>query len=90
MKILVDVQGRICLPAKVRRDLGIESGNYVEVNFDSNLSSIVISKPKKSCVLCGKEVKNSDGYFYKIVDKDEKYLCSSCSESLNMVTPKKE
>ena len=46
MKILVDVQGRICLPAKVRRDLGIESGNYVEVNFDSNLSSIVISKPK--------------------------------------------
>ena len=80
MKILVDVQGRICLPAKVRRDLGIESGNYVEVNFDSNLSSIVISKQKKSCALCGKEV-NEDNCLYNNDSNNEKYLCKECYDS---------
>lgn len=80
MKILVDVQGRICLPAKIRRNLGIEAGNYVDVNFDNNLGSILISKPVKSCVLCGKEVEE-DNYYKNEDVKNEKYICKSCYNS---------
>lgn len=53
-------------------------------------NGIKVTSSKRLCAVCGKEVKNSDGYFYKRIDKDEKYLCPSCSESLNMVTPTKE
>lgn len=57
----------------------------MDIDFISD--GIKVTSSKRLCAICGNEVKDSEGYFYKIVGKDEKYICPHCNDSLNAVTP---
>jgi AbrB family transcriptional regulator, transcriptional pleiotropic regulator of transition state genes len=49
----VDDLGRVVIPASIRRSLGIREGDAVEVSVEGE--RVVLSKPRESCVFCGRE-----------------------------------
>jgi AbrB family transcriptional regulator, transcriptional pleiotropic regulator of transition state genes len=49
----VDDLGRVVIPASIRRSLGIREGDAVEVMVEGE--RVVLSKPRESCVFCGRE-----------------------------------
>ena len=52
MKKKVDNLGRIILPAEVRRDLGIQVGE--ELNLDVDDGKIILSRQSSKCAICGR------------------------------------
>ena len=62
----VDNLGRIVLPIKYRKKLGIESNSKVLVTLEDD--GIIISPTIKHCALCGKNI-----------EKENKFkLCDEC------------
>lgn len=49
----VDDLGRIVIPAGLRRSLGIQEGDALEVMVDGD--RVVLAKPSVACVFCGGE-----------------------------------
>jgi transcriptional pleiotropic regulator of transition state genes len=47
----VDHLGRVVIPASMRKVLGIEDGDELEVRLDGDTLSI--AKPRESCTFCG-------------------------------------
>lgn len=47
----VDGLGRVVLPAELRRHLGIDEGDFLEVGTDQG--RIVLTKVEERCVFCG-------------------------------------
>ncbi len=68
----VDELGRIVLPIELRRTLGIEERDALEIYVDG--SSIILKKYEPSCVFCGDA---SDVTAYK-----GKNICANCRREL--------
>lgn len=69
----VDDLGRIVLPAELRRTLGIEVKDSLEIF--SGEESIILRKYSPVCILCGE----SD----KLVVFHRKYICRACIANLS-------
>ncbi len=69
----VDDLGRIVLPIELRRSLGIDVKDPIEIYVDDD--TIMLRKHDPSCVFCGA---TSD-----IVDYRDKKICTSCAKDLN-------
>lgn len=67
-----DALGRVVIPVELRRNLGIQTNDSVEIYVDGQF--IMLKKYEPSCVFCGdvKEVKMLHG----------KCVCSNCLEEL--------
>ncbi len=68
----VDELGRIVLPIELRRTLGIEEKDGVEIFVDGD--TIVLRKYQPGCVICG----NVDSLAYI----DNVPICQECAEKL--------
>lgn len=68
----VDELGRIVLPIELRRTLGIEEKDSIEIFTDGDC--IVLKKYESSCTFCG----NSEDLF----DFNGKAVCHECAEKL--------
>ena len=68
----VDELGRIVLPIELRRTLGIEVKDSLEIFVDDE--SIVLKQYRPSCIFCGE----ADG----IVSYKGKNVCVNCLEEL--------
>ena len=62
----VDLLGRVVIPIKFRKKLGLEVGAKVFVSVEENL--IIISPKERCCALCG----------HIIEGKNKFRLCSEC------------
>ena len=68
----VDDLGRVVVPKELRRRMGIENGDAVEIYGEEN--RIIIEKYTPACLFCG----GNDG----IVQFKDKRICSACIEQL--------
>lgn len=68
----VDELGRIVLPVELRRTLGIEIKDSLEIYVDGE--SIILRKYEPTCIFCG----NADG----VIDYKEKNVCQACLDEL--------
>lgn len=68
----VDELGRIVIPIELRRNLGIEIRDSLEIFVDKD--QIILKKYEPSCIFCG-QAKDVETY------KDKK-ICPSCREDL--------
>lgn len=75
MKKKVDNLGRIILPVEVRRDLGIQLGE--ELNLDVVDNKIILSKQHSVCAICG-----DSNVWYKIQGQG---LCKDCFEQIKLI-----
>jgi transcriptional pleiotropic regulator of transition state genes len=69
----VDELGRIVLPIELRRTMGINEKDSLEIYVDGN--NVILNKYDPSCIFCG----NSKGLVYF----NEKCVCSKCIDNLN-------
>ena len=68
----VDELGRIVLPIELRRTLGIEVRDPLEIYVDGE--SIMLKKYVPACILCGESG--------ELVEYKGKKICRSCIEKL--------
>ncbi len=70
----VDELGRIVLPIELRRTLGIQEKDSLEIYVDNE--RIILKKYEPACIFCG----NAESVFhYK-----EKNICRKCMEELKI------
>ena len=69
----VDELGRIVLPIELRKILGIEPKDQLEIFVDGNI--IMLCKYEPKCVFCGKS-ENIEKFH-------EKSICSECIEKIS-------
>jgi transcriptional pleiotropic regulator of transition state genes len=68
----VDDLGRVVIPAPLRRSLGIEVGDELEVRLDGD--RLVMAKPADRCVFCGAGS--------ELQAFHERLVCWSCAAAL--------
>jgi len=68
----VDELGRIVLPIELRRSLGIEERDALEIYVEG--SSVILRKPQSSCVFCGSSE--------NVVSFKGKNVCPRCLKEL--------
>ena len=68
----IDELGRIVLPKELRRTLGLNDRESVEIYVDQD--AIILKKYKSTCVLCGD---NED-----LLDFKGKSICQKCMDEL--------
>ena len=64
----IDELGRIVVPKEMRKNLGIEEGDPLEIYSEGD--SIILKKKQRSCIFCGSDEELSE---FK-----EKYICKEC------------
>ncbi len=68
----VDELGRIVLPIELRRTLGIDEKDALEIYVDEH--SIMLKKYEPACIFCG----SADG----VIDFKGKNICEHCLEEI--------
>ena len=68
----VDELGRIVLPMELRKTLGIQKEDPVEIFVDE--SNIILRKYEPACIFCGSAV--------DVIDIQGKKICRKCLDSL--------
>lgn len=68
----IDNLGRITLPIELRRNLGVDCGDPLEIYTESN--AIVLKKYEMSCVFCGGSK--------KLNHFKDKIVCESCRKEM--------
>lgn len=68
----VDELGRIVLPSKVRKALGIKAGSELQIECRNH--EIVLKIPENSCYICGSKK--------ELVSLDNSHICLSCIKKL--------
>ena len=71
----VDELGRIVLPIELRRTLGLDTKDMLEIYVDAD--SIVLKRFNNACILCGSP---EDVFEFK-----DKAVCSKCAKQLGTV-----
>ncbi|MER2081202.1 MAG: AbrB/MazE/SpoVT family DNA-binding domain-containing protein [Ruminococcus sp.] len=69
----IDKLGRIVISKDIRKHLGINPGDTLQINAEGD--TIVIKKAEQKCVFC-----NSDE---SLVELDGKSVCQSCVKKLS-------
>ena len=72
----IDELGRVVIPKQVRKQLGLETDDKLNVLVEGN--RIVISKKGKMCVFCNEE--NGVSVF------KEQYICSKCKGEMEALS----
>ena len=73
----VDELGRIVIPIELRRNLGIDERDGLEIFVEED--QIILKKYSPSCLFC-----NNAG---DIIKFNGKSICKSCLESLRTISP---
>ncbi|MBR1482328.1 MAG: AbrB/MazE/SpoVT family DNA-binding domain-containing protein [Ruminococcus sp.] len=68
----IDKLGRIVISKDIRRHLGIQTGDTLQINTEGD--AIIIRKAEKKCVFC-----NSD---CNLTEFEDKSVCADCLEKL--------
>lgn len=76
----LDLLGRITIPKEMRRSLGIDINDPLEISLNS--TDIVLSKFETSCKLCGSKE--------DLVENNGKYVCRECLDRFNLIAGFKE
>ena len=76
----VDELGRVVIPIELRRNLGIDKRDSMEIFVSED--QIILKKYSPSCVFC-----NNAG---NIVKFNEKNICTSCLEKLKTMSAEQE
>ena len=71
----IDELGRFVLPVEIRRALGINLKDYLEIHVEND--AIVLRKFQPSCLFCGS---TEDNVIY-----EGKRICRSCLEKLKEI-----
>lgn len=74
----VDELGRVVIPVELRRTLGIQEKDPLEIYVDGE--KIMLKKYAPGCIFCG----NSDNVQYF----KEKHICSDCLGEMPATTPR--
>lgn len=69
----VDELGRIVLPIELRRNLGIEDGDSLEIYMEGD--KVVLKKHENACLFCGTD--------RNLVTYKGKVICDGCIRELN-------
>lgn len=69
----IDELGRIVLPIELRRTLGIESRDSVEIFVDQD--AVILRKFKRNCIFCG------DGE--DLMEFKGKPICHKCKDEIS-------
>lgn len=70
----LDDLGRITIPAEIRKELGINTGDLVIISSDGK--KIILEKHVDSCYCCGKDDE-------KLVEYKGLKICKKCLETVN-------
>ncbi len=76
----VDELGRIVIPIELRNKLGIVEKDPLEIYVDG--SNIVLKKFETNCVFCGSSK--------KLVEYQDKLVCSKCIKKLTSLSSSEE
>jgi transcriptional pleiotropic regulator of transition state genes len=74
MERKIDGIGRLLIPVELRRQLGIEPGDYVEVATENGRLVIKKHNEGKICKMCQAELKS--------IDEIKSGLCKACIEDV--------
>lgn len=77
----LDELGRVVLPAEIRSEVGIKEGTPVNITFDTDNGSIIITKFIPCCSICG-EMESL------IPMEKDVYLCQNCLTKANLAAEK--
>lgn len=69
----VDELGRVVLPIELRRTLGIEERDCLEISLEDD--RIILRKLESSCIFCGSET--------DLLEHRGKYICAECLKEVN-------
>lgn len=69
----IDELGRIVLPMELRRTLGIDAKDGVEIYVDQD--AVILKKFNRSCTFCGERE--------DLKEFKDKLICPACIEALN-------
>ena len=69
----IDELGRIVLPIELRKKMGIEQKDPIEIYVDGDM--IILKKYESECIFCGNR-KNLTEY-------KSKHVCDSCAKNLS-------
>lgn len=72
----VDELGRIVIPIELRNKLGILEKDPLEIYVDG--SNIVLKKFETNCIFCGSSK--------KLVEYQDKLICSKCIKKINSLS----
>ena len=75
----VDNQGRIILPAHIRKALNLGSGNVVEMSLDDD-GTLRITASKERCAVCGNSVEGK--HRAQIEANGKKFVCYECAQAV--------
>ena len=78
----VDGQGRIVVPANIRKDLGLKTGSIVTVTLDHQGMIRVEPMCERRCAICGESVEASHRVPVK-VGPFEKDVCVRCAKIIS-------
>ncbi len=71
----VDALGRVVLPARIRQNLGLESGSEVEIFTEGD--QIVLRKFQSACIFCDST--------QELVAFRGKVICRACAEQMTHI-----
>lgn len=69
----VDAQGRIILPAHIRRALNLAEGHCIEIELEQD-GSIRLRPTEERCCICGKPITGKPH-----IDHGDKHICRDCA-----------
>lgn len=72
----VDELGRIVLPVELRRTLGINEKDSLEIYVNGD--HIILKKHRPCCIFCGSSQVN--------VDFKDKLICNECIKQINKIS----
>lgn len=75
MKRYMDDQGRVILPAHIRKKLNLNPGSVVEVELEDD--TITIKPSAESCCICGRSIEEKP----LEISKDKK-ICFDCAQKV--------
>jgi AbrB family looped-hinge helix DNA binding protein len=73
MRTKIDNEGRVLIPAYIRKQLSLQKGGYVLHEVSGNL--LIIKKEDTVCVICGKQKK-------RVSTVNNRTICISCKNNL--------
>ena len=69
----VDELGRVVIPIELRNKLGINEKDPIEIFVEG--STILLKKYEPNCIFCGSTK--------KLLNYNDKLICSKCAEKIN-------
>lgn len=73
----VDGQGRIVVPASIRKEMGLETGSIVTLTLDDEGTVRVEAMNERRCSVCGKSVEAASRVLV-----NGKFVCHRCADAI--------